>query len=38
MGYSPWGHKESDTIEQLTLYTLRGLKVILHGAGEIVPE
>ena len=22
MGYSPWGHKESDTIEQLTLRDL----------------
>ena len=21
MGYSPWGHKELDTTEQLTLYT-----------------
>ena len=21
MGYSPWGHKESDTTEQLTLFT-----------------
>ena len=21
-GYSPWGHKESDTTEQLTLYNL----------------
>ena len=21
-GYSPWGHKESDTTERLTLYTL----------------
>ena len=25
MGYSPWGHKESDTIEQLSLIHVRTL-------------
>jgi len=41
-GYSPWGHKEPDTTEQLTLYlkarkatfkTLRSLYLVpsLHG-------
>ena len=44
-GKSPWteshtvqGVAESDTTEQLTLHTLLGLKVILHGAGDIIPE
>ena len=44
-GKSPWteshtvhGVAESDTTEQLTLHTLLGLKVILHGAGNIIPE
>ena len=27
MGYSPWGHKESDTTEQLTLSGLKPLCV-----------
>ena len=28
-GCSPWGHKESDTTEQLCTYTLMGLAVII---------
>ena len=26
MGYNPWGHKESDTTEQLTLMSLYSIK------------
>ena len=33
MGYSPWGHKESDTTEQLTL-ALSFLKMLMT-AGEM---
>ena len=35
MGYSPWGHKESDTTEQLTLGLLtctQGVQEALHLA------
>ena len=28
MGYSPWGHKESDMTEQLSIYTLIPLSFI----------
>ena len=38
MGYSPWGHKESDTTEQLTLSLLEGMlvKTLLNQTG--IPE
>ena len=31
MGYSPWGHKESDTTEQLSLSLSIGVKQYLTG-------
>ena len=34
MGYSPWGHKESDTTEQLTV--LLEVEVQNQGAGGLV--
>ena len=30
MGYSPWGHKESETSEHLKILSLSVLKSILH--------
>ena len=40
-GYSPWGHKESDTIEQLsthvTLFNLCNLKKYLNKLSQIGP-
>ena len=30
MGYSPWGHKESDTIEQVHLYHLNLGNILQH--------
>ena len=36
VGYSPWGHKESDTIERLTLEKQRKVKNGLDISEEIV--
>ena len=35
MGYSPWGHKESDTTERLSIHTQTLCKSsTLHSAGD----
>ena len=38
MGYSPWGHKESDTTEQLTLSLLEGMLVDTLSNQTGIPE
>ena len=36
MGYSPWGHKESDTTEQLTLWTSQEVLVVKNPPASAV--
>ena len=34
MGYSPWGHRESDTTERLTLFTSQSINNAVMISGE----
>ena len=45
MGYSPWGHKESDTTERLCAHThthaflaSQGAQDLYQGEGSMLPE